>query len=63
MGRLGAVALVTVGLMLMTVAAVRAQAAYSCRFDSAGVSQRFARGAILYAFAGTACFFVAKVMR
>ena len=49
--------------MLMTVAAVKAQFAYSRRFDGVGVSYRLAQSAILYGLAGVVCFFVATMMR
>ncbi|MCJ2108537.1 hypothetical protein MKK70_24840 [Methylobacterium sp. E-041] len=53
----------SVGLMLMTVAAVKAQFAYSRQFDEASAPYQLARSAILYALAGSACFIAAKVMR
>jgi hypothetical protein len=53
----------TAGLLLLTVAAVRAQAAYMRRFDGVDVSRPLARKAIMYALAGSACFMAAKVMR
>ena len=49
--------------MLMTVAAVKAQFAYSRRFDGVGVSYRLAQSAILYGLSGAVCFIVAKAMR
>ena len=56
-------AVVSAGLMLMTVAAVKAQFAYARRFDGVSVSSRLARSAILYGAAGAVCFVAAKMTR